>query len=258
MKTMPPESSSKQFMRELRVKFSSYSVILLLSLIVFLLLLYVNHYFRLRVVQVSGDNGEQNLIGLESLKGSNLLWLNPESVRKIINQHNPDYTIRDVSKIYPDKIVIKIIREQPVGALKLNIGYAELSSAGKVIKKTKTGSDAEESARLNLPVINFYQQLDYYQVNLGNYLDYEGLLMTLYLLIKCRELELKINYIDINSLNMIVFNLKDREESRLLFSAEKDRDLQAYELETLIRQFKIEGQDFKVIGLRYNKPIVKF
>ena len=62
--------------------------------------------------------------------------------------------------------------------------------------------------------------------------------------------------IDIKGQDVILFNLIDNK--KIIFSNNKDREAQEYQLELIIRQFKIEGKDFRKIDLRFNKPIVEF
>ena len=67
------------------------------------------------------------------------------------------------------------------------------------------------------------------------------------------DLELKINSIDISSLDMLGFNLDGK---KLLFTTEKPVETQAYILEKVVGQFKIEGKDFKSLDLRFDKPVI--
>ena len=53
---------------------------------------------------------------------------------------------------------------------------------------------------------------------------------------------------------MVAFNL---DKKKIIFSLEKNRTIQAYQLETLIKQFQIEGKEFVSLDLRFDKPIIK-
>ena len=62
--------------------------------------------------------------------------------------------------------------------------------------------------------------------------------------------------IDIKGQDMLVFNLIDGKQ--IIFSNSKDKNTQNYQLELIIKQFKIEGKEFKKIDLRFDKPIISF
>ena len=62
--------------------------------------------------------------------------------------------------------------------------------------------------------------------------------------------------IDIKGQDMLVFNLESDKE--IIFSNKKEKELQDYQLEFIIKQFKIEGKEFKKIDLRFEKPVVTF
>jgi len=55
---------------------------------------------------------------------------------------------------------------------------------------------------------------------------------------------------------MLVFKLDNGK--KIIFSVKKDREEQDYLLETIIRQFKIQGKEFQEIDLRFNKPVIAF
>ena len=48
---------------------------------------------------------------------------------------------------------------------------------------------------------------------------------------------------------MLVFNLEG--DKKKGFSNNKEKEIQTYQLELIIRQFKIEGKEFKKIDLRF-------
>ncbi|MEK9169228.1 MAG: hypothetical protein AAB788_00635, partial [Patescibacteria group bacterium] len=73
---------------------------------------------------------------------------------------------------------------------------------------------------------------------------------------KLKQINLRPLTIDIKGQDMLVFNLNDSKV--IVFSNSKDKDVQDYQLELIIRQFKIEGKEFKKIDLRFNKPIIQF
>ena len=245
---MQPASSSKQFFRQVVPKIKTYFIITVLSSALFFALIKVNSYFQLKTIQIKGDVPNGKIIGLESLKGTSLILLSEDSLINLINKNTPNIVVEEVIKEYPDKLVLRLISVDSIVQLPLNVGFAKLAEDGKILKKTK-------EKEVGLPVINFYQRFDYSQLTPGSILNYKEIITSLSILKKSQELDLKVKSIDINGLNMIVFNLNGQ---KILLSAEKSREKQIFELETLITQFKIKAQDFKVLDLRFDKPTVKF
>ena len=47
-------------------------------------------------------------------------------------------------------------------------------------------------------------------------------------------------------------------QKEIIFRNKKEKELQDYQLEFIIRQFKIEGKEFKKIDLRFDRPIISF
>ena len=245
---MQPKSSAKLYFPRLPISFRYYLLIIFIAIAVFIALIYFFSYFKLRHILIEGEITNHKIFGLENLKGVNLIFLTQESVTNIIYKNNPAIEIEEITKVYPDKLFLKLNFSIPLAQLKLNSGFAQLSENGRVFKKIK-------ALDKKLPVINFYQQFDYFQISVGDVFNYEELNTVLFLLKKCRDLDLLVESIDISGLSMIVFNLK---EKKILFTTEKKAEKQAEELETLLRQFKIKAQDFQSVDLRFAKPIVRF
>lgn len=251
---MRPKLLSKLFSPRKHSKVFSYILILLLASFVFFCLYYLNYFFQVKTILLIQDRSNKTLRGLEGIKGTNILFINLKSVEKTLTLNNPEIQIEKIEKIFPDKLIIRLIELEPVASLKLNQGYAILDSGARVLKKSKNPT--------NLPSINFYQKFDYLQVTPGVTLDYKELLTALSLLKICQELNLTVDSIDISGLSMIVFNLQDRrtqaQTKKILFTSEKDIQKQSFELETIIRQFKVEAKEFKQLDLRFDKPVVNF
>ena len=85
-------------------------------------------------------------------------------------------------------------------------------------------------------------------------MEYNDIKTTLFFLKKLGELDLGVANVDINGLNMIRLNLKS---GVILATTEKDLETQAYQLEKIIKQFRIEGKEFETLDLRFDKPVVK-
>ena len=252
---MPPKQLSKKFWLKFLSKTKLYFFIFLLTTLLFLLLLGTNSYFQLRKIQLEADGAIDRIIGLDGLKGRNLYLLSTAAIIDKINKNNPNLLVTGASKQFPDTLILKLKYVEPAALLKLNLGFAQLSADGKILKKIKIAKTSPTQKTNQLPIINFYQQLDFSQIKPGSSVDYEEIVLALFLLKKCSELDLKIESIDISGLNMIVFNVI---EKKIIFSAEKNKDKLAFELEAINKQFKIEAKEYKMLDLRFAKPIVRF
>ena len=251
---MRKKSSFKQYFRHITFKIKPLLFILFLSLFIFLLLQVLNSFYQVKTIQIQGNVNKNKIRGLENLKGQNLIFISDGYIIQTIEDNNPEIELDEAELIYPNKILLKLKPVETVAQLKLNQGFAVLSPDGRIIKKIKQPE--------KYPIINFYQQFDALQIIPGNRLNYKEIILVLYLLSKAQNLDLKIEDVDISGLNMIIFNLSkqssESEGKKIYFSAEKAQEKQAFEFETLIRQFKIEARDFKILDLRFDKPIIKF
>ena len=46
------------------------------------------------------------------------------------------------------------------------------------------------------------------------------------------------------------------DNKQFLFSAEKDKEIQIYQVEEICKEFKIKGKEFQIIDVRFDKPVV--
>lgn len=225
-----------------------YSIIALTSLSISAILVFFPAFFQVKNISIEGDSTGNHIIGIENIRNSNLLFFPSDKIIEIILANNPQIESVIINKVFPNTVILKITNSKPLAYFKLNQGYATVDEKGKVLSKNANKSE-------DLPVINYYQQFDYSQLNIGSTLNYIDLTTSLFLLKKTSELDTIIDSIDINGLSMIVFNLKGKQ---IFFTSDKPKETQSYQLETLIRQFKIEAKDFKVLDLRFEKPVVTF
>jgi len=171
-----------------------------------------------------------------------------ETAKKIVFK-NPQLKRAVVNKVWPNTLKITVYFYEPTAALIVNQGFFNLSSDGRILAKIKDGQPS-------LPVINYYQKLNSNSFETGDRIDYEDIRQTLFFIDKLRQINLVPLTIDIKGQDMLVFNLESDKE--IIFSNKKEKELQDYQLEFIIKQFKIEGKEFKKIDLRFEKPVVTF
>ncbi len=241
---MPRKLSAKSFLRN-----SKHLILLLISTVAFFILLFLaNNLFLISEVKIVTTEKIPDLKGLEELKGKNLLIISKDEVKKILSKRNPQIKIIKIEKKYPHSIILTTRFDKPAAALIVDQGYFILGEDSKILDKKK------EAKVVQVPMIFYYQKLNYSSYEVGDRIEFEDILIALHFVKKLSQMGLKTDKVDINGLNMIRLNLN---EDTIIFTTEKGINLQEYQLEKLIHQFKVEGKTFEVIDLRFNKPIIK-
>jgi len=186
--------------------------------------------------------------GLSTINGKNILLVSEGSLEKELLTANPSLVAITVKKKYPSTIEVSTQAESPLVNFAADYGYFFLSRGGKVLGKSTIKNDT-------LPVMQYYQKLNYRSIQSGDSLDYKDIQIAIHFLGKAADLGLSVNTIDITGLNMIALHLKGQ---RVIFTTEKDTAPQDYQFETIIKQFRIEGKNFSVLDLRFDKPVLQF
>lgn len=215
---------------------------------IFTLLYYSDNYFKVKKIEILGEINSSDLRGIESWNGKNMFLIQEDKMKQDLINANPLLKDVKVVKKYPNTLNFIVSRYEESVYLVVDQGYFLLGDDGRILSKTK------DKAK-DLPVINYYQKLNYSSWQSGDFIQYKDIMTALHFLRKSSDLGLTINTIDIGGTNMIALQLKDR---KILFSSEKDRVLEDYQLDTIIRQFKIEGRQFTVLDLRFDKPVIQF
>jgi len=221
---------------------------ILLCTLFFVGVFYTNQFFLVKNIQlVSSKNF--SLSNKKELINSSLILINKEKIAKKIILDNYQIKTATVEKIWPSSLKITVSFYEPYISLVVNNGFFELSCDGRILKKTK---DIPQY----LPKINYYQKLNSSSFQTGDWIDFKDIKKALFFVEKLKEINLTVLTIDIKGQDMLVFNLIDAKQ--IVFSNNKDINTQNYQLELIIKQFKIEGKDFKKIDLRFDKPIISF
>lgn len=239
---MQPVSSRKKFSKPKYLL-----LLLLLSTTGALSLLVADYYFEVKKVEIISEKLKETQSFENIFIGKNILFLSEETVKKNISESNPQVGNIRLEKIYPDTVRIRVELDNPIAILTVDQGLFVLNNSGKIISKVKTDNT-------NLPKINYYQKLNYSSFVPGDYVEYNDIKTTLVLLKKLEGLDLEVANVDINGLNMIRLNLKS---GVILATTEKDLKTQVYQLEKIIKQFRIEGKEFETLDVRFDKPVVK-
>ena len=226
----------------------SWLIIVFLFFTLVLVFYFLNLIFKVKNIQIEGVDRKTTLIGLENILQHNLILLNKSKTERQIKQVNPQVKEAKVTKIFPDTIKINIALYKPEIILVGQNVYFYLSEDGRILFKSKNKD-------LSLPVIYYYQKLNPYIFQPGDWLNYSDIKTAIKLEKIFSDLGIKIERVDIGGDDMIVF--KEGKRS-FIFSLKKDVKIIENELIKIIRQFKIEGKDFTSLDLRFDKAIVKF
>lgn len=226
-----------------KLTFVSFFVIFILTCS---LLFAVSQIFRVSRIELITEEENIKLLGIENYYERNLLLLSQEEIDKTLKENNPGVKELQVKKIFPNTLKIHAVFDKALSVLQVDRGFFILSPGGKILMKAKQKPNG-------LSLISYYQKLHYSAYQTGDVIDLKDIMTALYFLKKSTGLGLKDARIDISGFNMIRLQVENK---MILFTTEKDMVKQSYELETLIRQFKIEGRDFKTLDFRFDKPIV--
>ncbi len=241
---MRPNLSLIRFYRRFR-RF----IFILLVIAAFLLIFYLlNFLFKIKEIQIEGVTKNIELIGLGNLSKENLIFLNNKEVERQIKANNPQIKEISVNKIFPQRIKIIVSLYKPEAVLMGANVYFYLSDDGRILFKAK-------QEKLSLPVIYYYQKFTEYSYQTGDWISYRDLRIALKMIETLTDLGILVERVDIGGDDMIVFKIG---EKKIFLTSEKSEEVTKYELTQIIRQFKIEGKEFKVIDLRFEKPIVRF
>ncbi|MDP3974479.1 MAG: hypothetical protein Q8P65_00640 [bacterium] len=235
--------------RQLQKKFSKskFVIFFLLILTSFFISLF---FFKIQKINFKTKIKDSNFLGKELILGKNLLFLNIYKLSNDLSELNPKIIQLKIYKVYPNKILILYELDKPIAVIKANEGYLFLSDKGKILRRNK---NIEKDSKLTQ--INYYQKFDYLSNTTGSFIDFIDLKYSLSVLTKLKKYKNEVLSIDISRPSMIRFNLGD---SVVIFTSEKPIDEQINKLEKIILQFKVEGNNFSLLDLRFDKPVLKY
>jgi len=221
---------------------------LLICSVSFFIILFIYNFFLIKNIQVESEKNFL-LTNKNEIINKSLLLLDTDKIGEKIIRENYLVKTAKVEKIWPNNLKITVSLYEPCASLIVNNGFFNLSCDGRILQKSKNNIQY-------LPVINYYQKLNNNSFQTGDWIDYKDIRNVLFFINKLSGINLTVLTIDIKGQDMLVFNLIDGKQ--VIFSDIKDKDIQDYQLELIIKQFKIEGRNYKKIDLRFDKPIIQF
>lgn len=235
-----------------KIKFLLFFVFL--CSLILAIIFFVSQFFLIKNIEVVSDK-KISIINQDELINKNLLFVNKDQISKKIIKENFLLSAAVVDKVLPRTLKISVSFYEPCASLIVNNGYFVLSCDGRILQKTPAYASKKDTQSF-IPSINYYQKLNNGAFQTGDWIDFKDIKQSLFFLDILRRISLTPLTIDIKGQDMLVFNLID--SKKIIFSNSKDKEIQDYQLELIIKQFKIEGKEFKQIDLRFEKPIITF
>lgn len=227
-------------------KTSFLSVIFVSAIVGGFILLYIIQFsFRVQNVEVIQKKNPVALNGIQGLRGDNLLFLSTDEVAKQMRVLNPYIDTITVTKKYPSTLRLETSNLEPLAQLTGDVGFFTLSYNGKILSK-------QRDKVKNLPVITYYQKMPFVSHQAGTSVDFQDMLLALHFVRKAKSAGIPVETVDIAGFHMIRLISKNKE---ILISADKDKETQDYQFDTIVREIRKEGNDFKVLDLRFDKPV---
>lgn len=202
---------------------------------------------RITSIEIIG-NTQKDVYGLQAYNGRSILFTSENEIASHLLQQNVWWSAVTVQKKYPNRLAVSVTMAIPTAYLFQDMRYFLLSESGRVLQK-------EASKSYSLPTIKYYETISSLFQGVGETIDLKDITKSLMLIKGARKIGLAPDSVDIDSRDMVALQIGSK---RIEFSIGKAGEIQLYQLERIVRQFKIEGKTYKRIDLRFDKPIVEF
>lgn len=234
------------------MQFLKNKTLFFIGLFVFILVLVglyiVDQEFRVRHIIVEpAHKRNDDIRGIQPIKGEMIWLLDEEETAAFIQSRNAYIKQVQVIKKYPDTVRVKVSYYSPIAILQVPDGFFLLGDEAVILEKSR----AQFSQ--SLPIITYYQNIPFSNYQAGQELNFKDIKDSLFYLQKLVGMKETINSIDIKGFHMLGLYTSEEE---YIFSAEKEREQQAYQLEATVREFMISGRKIKSLDVRFDKPVV--
>lgn len=222
-------------------------VLVVTPLVISLYLFFKSGPLQIKNIIVTTDfdiNNNQKLTQiLNNTKGQNILLLNEQNLVNQIKKTDIKINNVQITKQLLGKVVINIIKKQPLAAVTSGSRYLLIDQNGLFYDETQPVS--------NLPIINFAAGLQ--NIKVGSRIegrDKEALEILASLVGKEQVTTVSVEQekiqVELGSKTNVLFPIIDNITSKI--SA----------LQTILARFRIEGKTTKTIDLRFEKPVITF
>lgn len=222
-------------------------LLLFFVFLTFFIVYYLDLNFKIKTIVIRKNISDIPVFGIDEFKNRYSFLINKKKAEESIKNKNPKVNTATVTISYPSTLYVELVFEKDFITIQTNNGYFIVDNKGKILEKTKIKKG-------RLPALTYFQHIDHSSYQPGNFIDYTDILTALYFIEKVQKLGVAVNTVDITSLYMIRLNLKDK---TVIFSTEKSKEIQIYELTQILDRYRSNNNQYKIIDLRFNKPILK-
>ncbi len=180
-----------------------------------------------------------------------LLILNVSEVEEHLFKKNPHLETISVRKSYPNTLLITVKENRNTAYIKGVDGIFFLGNDGRIISKQKNVYE-----NVSVPEIHYYQTFYLNQIKVGERVENKEIASVLDIIQKMKDISIEVITIDIHDENMIVCTTS--EDYSYVFTSENDVGVQVLRLSVIKRKLQIDGDRYKGIDVRYEKPIVTY
>ena len=225
------------------------SIIYFVIIFIFTLaaLLLIEKYYKITEIEVKNNTKGIQIAGIPVFKNKSIIFTSEENISNAIVQSNAIIKNVQVTKVFPNKVILRLELYNPVVYLKAYEGYYLLSEEGVILSKYAS----QENKRI--PIILYYQNFPFADHQAGTKLGAKDIEDSIFFLQLLKSFKISIISIDIAGFHMLGLYSDNK---KYIFTAEKDRKIQQYNLEQAIERFKIDGKDYKSIDVRFDKPVI--
>ena len=240
---MPANSSLHTFLKIVKVIF----IFLLTFFLIFLILYYLQLSFFIKNIEVINKE-KVNLLGTSEYFNKNLLLISSENIVQTLKNKNSLVKNIIVQKKLPNSLILIVDLYTPLADIITSNGYFRISEDGRILSKLKNYDKS-------YPLITYYQKLNYYSYSNGDFINLKDIETSLFFLKFLQNSSLIIDSVDIKDKDMLIFNLGSR---KIILTNNKEIGFQQYSLDEILKSFRVTGKIFKVIDLRFEKPVIEF
>lgn len=212
------------------------------------LLYHVSQRYTVKQVRIEGNVSTVPLRGLETLEGEYMFLIEKKELAHTLINQNPHLKGLSITKEYPHTLVFEMEFYQPAAVLDVQEGFYVISADGRILEKTR-------EKPTGIPSLTIYQSTHYLSYQAGEILDTSELRYTLAILADVTKYGYDIDTIDVQAFHMIALQ---GEGVIFLVSAEQPLDDTMHDLRSILKQLAIQGKTFRVLNLRFDKPIIQF
>ncbi len=225
-------------------------ILSLFGFVVFLLF-FLARFFTVNVIELVGAE-DRKVRGIKELYGKNIFFVNIEEESQRLKLLN-SYLLRVyIKKKYPNKLRLELKWREPIGFLVVDKGFYLLDKEGRILERLKAKPK-------RYPQINFYQKFNFEYFSPGEFIDYIELKYALKFLDILGKIGIGVNSVDILRGDMIRFNLKGNEFNiyNIYITTSRELEKQVWEVQEIVKHFKLTGSKAKEIDLRFKRPILR-